>query len=100
MSTLADIKKASDTDVRTYVDDSTPPGHFLATGLVLGIRTEYLLRGALDDDGAPIVGRIEWGPRTTVAVGSGIKGGYPVLGGCDDSASAFQLIVDRCDTTR
>ncbi|MER7280526.1 hypothetical protein ABT369_39415 [Dactylosporangium sp. NPDC000244] len=98
MATLADIRKASETDVHACVDDDTPGGHFLATARILAITTTYLCAGAQSDLDAPIVGRIEWplidSGRAPVAVrGSGIKGGQALLGAWADSAAAFKAMV-------
>jgi hypothetical protein len=83
MSTLDDIRKAADTPVITSVDDTTPDGYFAATCKVVGLTTEYLLRGAKDDGAAEIVGRIEIHPadmRCYAYHGGGIKGGQPLFG--------------------
>lgn len=83
MATLADIKKAAESNVSVFVDDATPAGHFGATVKILGITTVYLLEGTKDDDNAVIKGRMEL-PSIADAhkkravdfvVGSGLKGG-------------------------
>ncbi len=96
MSTLNDIRKASDTPVITSVDDTTPDGYFVATCKVVGLTTEYLLRGAKDDGNAEVVGRIEIHPadmRRYAYQGAGIKGGQPLFG-AQDAESAFAAMVD------
>lgn len=100
MSTLADIRKAAESPVHTVIDDDAPAGHFLATARILGITTTYLCAGELDDEAAPIVGRIEWAPSgsagwPTAARGAGLKGGTVLLSQWEYSADAFAAMVQR-----
>lgn len=61
MNTYADIKKAAGTTtVSTYRDFSTPEGHFLATTILLGVLSTYLMEGTdTENSSARIVGRVE-----------------------------------------
>lgn len=62
----------------SYVDDSIPEGHFIATTVHKGYITTYLLRGVEGDENAPIVGRVEVNKdmrRLTVFRGDRMTGG-------------------------
>lgn len=64
--------------VASFIDDSTPEGHFGATMIFLGVLTTYLLKGELDDPNAPVVGRVEANmeAKTILAYrGTRLKGG-------------------------
>ncbi|WP_159600533.1 hypothetical protein [Agromyces humi] len=80
-STLADIRKSSERPVRTFVDDTTPDGHFGASAKIVGLATVYILKGELDDPAAQIVERTEYhmvgAPRRYI--GRGLKGGQLTL---------------------
>jgi hypothetical protein len=99
VSTLADIRKAAESEVRTAVDDDTPNGHFLATAKVLGITSTYLLAGDEGNPDGAIVGRVEWPAAGRQGLdspfgyrGAGLKGGQ-LLGAWKGSANAFQAMV-------
>jgi hypothetical protein len=66
VSTLADIRKAAKSDVYTWPSESTP-GHFIASTVMVGQVTDYLCLGDMDDEAAPIVGRIEWPPNDSTS---------------------------------
>lgn len=75
-NTLANIQASAEAEVITFIDDSTPAGHFTAHTIILGIHTSYVLAGALDAPDAPIVGRVEiHGKGNTAYRGNGLKGG-------------------------
>jgi hypothetical protein len=48
VSTLADIRKAAEAEVHTWLSDSTP-GHFVASTVIVGLVTDYLCAGDLGD---------------------------------------------------
>lgn len=58
MATFADIKKNADGPVITFVDDSTPAGHFGVTTLMLGLTFVYLLEGPKDGLTSEIKGHV------------------------------------------
>ena len=58
MTTFADIQKAAESTVSTFIDDETPVGHFGATVKILGHVTTYLLEGMKDDPAAVVKGHI------------------------------------------
>lgn len=93
VSNLEDIRAAAGTSVRTYIDDTTPPDHFIASAVFLGMLVVYLLAGPGDDPQARIVGRIEYGVDANAYAGSGLKGGR-LLFGAHDSRSAFQAMIN------
>lgn len=57
-TTFADIKKAAEGIVSTFVDDETPVGHFGVTTKVLGHTVTYLLEGMKDDSEAVVKGHV------------------------------------------
>lgn len=78
MSTLAHIKFSTKDNVSTYVDSTTPAGHFAAAVKMLGIHNTYLLEGVQDDPNAVIKGRIEakgMGAAVRIYIGGSVKGG-------------------------
>ena len=96
MTTLADIKKASNF-VSTFVDDETPVGHFGATGKVAGYTTTYLLEGEKDAADAIVKGRvlIKTNKGRTTAIGyskGGLDGGI-LMGRVQNYAEAFAKMV-------
>lgn len=97
MSTLADIRKVSDIDVRTFVDDTTPQGTFIALATLPGVRVDYLLRGSAEDENAVIVGRTEFHPedKTLYYTGSGIRGGQWMLRGSLATTRSTHEIMAR-----
>jgi hypothetical protein len=98
VSTLADIRKAAESDLHTWPSDVTP-GHFIASTVIVGLVTDYLCAGDPRDDTAPIIGRIEWwqpsvSNRTPNAYrGSGLKGGTPLLARWEYATEAFKEMV-------
>lgn len=78
MATLADIKFAAKADVVTYVDATTPDGHFIADVKMNSTLHTYLLEGVEGDTKAIIKGRLEsrgFGSAIRIYVGGGVKGG-------------------------
>lgn len=78
MATLAEIKRVNEGTVATFVDATTPAGHFAATVKTLGVHMTYLLEGAEGDLNAAVKGRIEakgMGAAVRVYVGGGVRGG-------------------------
>lgn len=103
MSTLADIRRAAETNVHTCVDRDCPDGHFAATTKILGVTGTYLLAGELDDPQAAIVGRIEYEapggvllPSHRAYVGGGLKGGQWLAS--YDTEDAFLKMTERSTT--
>ncbi|GGM52593.1 hypothetical protein ACFFX1_55475 [Dactylosporangium sucinum] len=97
MSTLADIRKAAESEVHTWPSDSAP-GHFVASTVIVGLVTDYLCAGDVDD-AAPIVGRIEWQPTASLKPpsayrGAGIKGGQPLTARWEYATEAFKAMVE------
>ncbi|SDH32235.1 hypothetical protein SAMN04488590_3023 [Microbacterium sp. 77mftsu3.1] len=75
--TLADISRASTTEISLFDgDERTPDGCFTAAATILGIPTQYTLRGEPGDMTAGIVSRIEiHRHRATRYIGGRLKGG-------------------------
>lgn len=95
MSTLAELKFSAQDTVSTFVDATTPAGHFAAAVKILGIHNTYLLEGKIDDPKAVIKGRLEvkgMGAAVKIYVGSGIKGGL-WSGRFESTEKAFASMV-------
>lgn len=78
MTTLAEIRRVNEGPVATYVDATTPDGHFVAEVKTLGVHISYLLEGAEGALTATVKGRIEakgMGAAVRVYVGGGVRGG-------------------------
>lgn len=75
-TTFADLTKEADTELRPWVDGSTPDGVFGVTTRLLGIITTYYFAGSVGDPAAPIIGRIELHQNgASCYLGGGLKGG-------------------------
>ena len=97
MATLADIKFAAEAPVVTFVDASTPAGHFAATVKMLGVVHTYLLDGVEGDLKASIKGRLEvqgFGSAVRIYVGGGVKGGT-WSGRFESTEEAFAAMVKK-----
>jgi len=97
MSTLADIRKATEADVHCWPSDSTD-GHFVASTVILGLITDYLCRGHRDDEDAPVVGRIMWPAygtdgRPHAYRGSGLNGGDRISDRWEYATEAYAAMV-------
>lgn len=95
MSTLAELNFSTEGTVSTFVDSTTPAGHFAAAVKILGIHSTYLMEGKMDDPKAVIKGRIEakgMGSAVKIYIGSGIKGGL-WSGRFESTEKAFASMV-------
>lgn len=95
MSTLAHVKFSTKDTVSTYVDSTTPAGHFAAAVKVLGIHTTFLMEGKIDDPNAVIKGRIEakgMGAAIRIYKGGSMKGGT-WFGRFESTEKAFASMV-------
>jgi len=96
-TTFADIQKAAEGAVSTFIDDATPSGHFGATTKVLGNTVSYLLEGEKDDPTAVVKGHVvithKNGKFTAIGYSKGsLVGGY-YLGQVQSYAETFAKMV-------
>jgi hypothetical protein len=98
MTTLTDLKAASNGILETFVDkEQLPDGHFGAMGLINNDLVGYLLAGEQDDPEAVVKGRVEYAKADgKLAVygfaGPGLNGGTP-LGLITDYRETFAQMV-------
>jgi hypothetical protein len=58
MATFADVQKHAQGTVATFVDGTTPVGHFGATTLIMGNLVTYLIKGEADCPEAAVKGSV------------------------------------------
>lgn len=98
MTTFADVYKAADGTLSTFVDDERlPAGHFGATAFIDGELVGYLFEGKQDSPEATLKGRVEYtredGKLTTYAFATNnLTGGTP-LGPITDWQETFAQMV-------
>jgi hypothetical protein len=99
MTTFADIQKAAEGNLSTFIDDATPAGHFGAVTKILGHTTTYLLenKSLTDMSDAVVKGHVviteDHGKLTAIGYkGAGLIGGS-YLGRVESYEKTFAQMV-------